>query len=176
MELSNLITIDNLKILKKEVLIREADFWVGTKETQGDNDGEIIRMFQRAVGTAGKEAWCMGFQQFCVQKVDLLIGNSIYSKLPMSESVMEVWNKAPNECKILYPRLGTIACWNFVGTSKGHCGVVRDWQSPEPEIFYTVEGNTADSAEIVREGDGVFRRRRSMRDKFHLLGFLDPWP
>ncbi len=170
-----MITSDNLKSLKREVLIREAAFWVGTKETAGDNDGELIRMFQRFIGGAGKESWCMSFVQFCVNKVDCLLGNSVYAKLPVSEHCMTVWNSCPAECKSENPWPGRVAIWNLEGTAHGHCGIVENLI--DSGSFHTIEGNTKDVEDVVRNGDGVYRRVRTTASskKFILKGFIDPW-
>jgi hypothetical protein len=163
-----------LKSLKREVLIREASFWVGTKEV-GDNEGELIKLFQRVIGTANREAWCMSFIQFCVNKTDFLIGNELYSKLPLSEHCMTVWHKSPSECRFIDPQPGRVAIWQHGETQLGHAGIVE--KIFDEALFSSIEGNTANADEMVRNGDGVYRRRRTTASshKFKLLGFLDPW-
>jgi hypothetical protein len=173
---SNPTMTDNFKNLKREVLIREAGFWIGSRERGGENQGEIIELFQKLIGGAQGEPWCMGFAQFCVNKVDLLIGNSGYSKLALSENCVTVWAKTPMECRLEKPEPGSIAIWQFGETSSGHCGVVE--KILDEGSFHSIEGNTKGLDVIVREGDGVFRRTRTIASshRFKLLGFLNPWP
>ena len=157
----------------------EAERWLGAQEIGGNNRGQIIRMFQRAVGKAEDEPWCMSFVQYCCNKIDQIYkivrkANDI-NKLYQSEHCLTVWNKTPHICR-QDPAPGTIAIWNYKGGSAGHAGIVVE---VDGEIIRTIEGNTSDNTKrIVREGDGVYRKRRPINSisNMQLKGFLDPWP
>ena len=53
------------------LLIFEARRWVGMTEIGGNNRGQVVEMFQRAVdGKASGEPWCAAFVFFCVGMVE----------------------------------------------------------------------------------------------------------
>lgn len=151
-------------------LIEVAKKYIGVKESGGDNKGKEVEMFQKAVdGKAQGEAWCMAFVQFCINEVEK--SDNVKSKVFESEHVMTVWNKTPKEQRLDKPEVGCIILWNFVGTSSGHAGFVEFVGKTKVD---TIEGNTGDGAGIVREGDGVYLRKRSQTGdaKMKVVGYL----
>lgn len=60
----------DIKTIKTTILCFEAKRWVGTMEER-HNNGQIIKMFQRAVDDrADGEAWCMAFAQYCIKMAE----------------------------------------------------------------------------------------------------------
>ena len=88
---------------------------------------------------------------------------------------MTVWNNTIPECRCsAIP--GSIIIWNYDGTDNGHVGIVVKVSG---RIVETIEGNTGDQRRIIREGDGVYRRKRfldHLGNKMKLIGYLNPWP
>ena len=167
--------------LKKRMLVFEAQRWVGLKEVGGNNRGQVVEMFQKAVdGKASGEAWCLAFVQFCIQMVDKeydFVRQMKASKAAVfgTEHCLTLWNKSGEGQKKKSPEVGTIVLWRHGDTASGHAGVVTEvLQNGQ---FKTVEGNTGDGAGVVREGDGVFERIRSVNGAgtMKVLGFIHPW-
>lgn len=166
---------------KKRMLVFEAKRWVGITEVGGANRGQIVEMFQNAVdGKASGEPWCLGFVQFCLQMVDKeydFVRQMKAAKAVVfeTEHCLTLWNKSTVNQKKKLPESGTIVLWKHGDTTSGHAGIVTEVL--EKGEFRTVEGNTSGGAGVVREGDGVFERVRSINGagSMKILGFISPW-
>jgi hypothetical protein len=175
---------DEWREIARHLLIAEAQRWVGTKE-EGNNAGQIVSLFQGWDGSPDHVSWCMAFVQFCLKNVDLqveaILGSTPYDHLlAKSESCLNVWNNTPKTQRISTPREGSIAIWQHwkdgKATIAGHTGIVVGYKTGS-DAFTTVEGNTGTGVGVVREGDGVYQRTRSVKgsNEMKLLGFLLPW-
>lgn len=157
-----------------DVLVHEAQNWIGVVEVGGDNSGPDVERFQKAVdGKANKEAWCAAFVIFCIQQVETKL--NIKSQIYRSELAQDLWFKSPNSLKITEPEPGCVIIWKHGDTVLGHAGIV---EIVRPDgMLVTIEGNTNDGAGIVREGDGVYRRVRTPTGtpKMKVLGFIKPF-
>ena len=156
-----------------EELIVEARKYIGTKE-EGTNAGVQVIEFQKAVnGKASRESWCMCFVQYLIKKIEEK--NSIVSPVFKSEHVQTVWAKTPIASRIDKPEPGCIICWKFGETTNGHAGIVEK-VLPDGRLS-TIEGNTSEGSEVVREGDGVYERNRSPvgSEAMKVLGFIKPF-
>lgn len=171
----------------RRALVFEARRWVGIKEVGGDNRGQAVEMFQRAVdGKAVGEPWCAGFAHFCLEMVDkqlaaILTNYELKNRIFKSEHVLTIWKETPMICRKVKPEPGYLTLWwHFNDEGKpsgtGHVGIVTDVQA-EDRIL-SVEGNTSDGSGINRDGDGVYERTRHIvtgAGTMRHLGFLDPW-
>jgi len=161
---------------KNLALVIEANRWVGVQEQGGNNKGQLVSIFQMYLGGAQDEPWCMSFIQYCLHWIDQYFPESKHKIFP-SEHCMTVWRNSPSQCRIAKPIPGSIIIWNHVGTDNGHTGIVR---RPDGNYAFTVEGNTGPGKGVIREGDGVFVKKRllqlSSKSKMQIVGFLDPWP
>lgn len=120
----------------------------------------------------------MSFVQWCVAQVDDRFKTK--TLLYPTESSQELWIKTPHVARIIRPEPGCIAIWTKYNgdqpTALGHVGIVRevlgqDW-------FLSVEGNTSPGAGVVREGDGVYLKRRRINQTtgtLRIAGFILPW-
>lgn len=165
--------------IKKKLLIQECKRWLGVAEMT-HNDGEFIRMFQRAVDhRAVKEPWCMAFVMYCIKMVDetwSVMGNTGSHGLYESEHCLTVWNRSPMPCRKSTAAPGLVVIWQHGNSSAGHTGICLS--GPDASgIFQTIEGNTDGDDILNREGDGVYMRARSLNGsgKMKVKGFLDPW-
>lgn len=158
---------------KNEALIIEASRWIGITE-DSPNSSQLINKFQSIIGSNENEPWCMSFVQYCCYWVDKYFPFSL-SGLYKSESCLQVWEKT-NPIHRSSPKEGNVVIWNYDGTSKGHCGIIKKISNSS---MITIEGNTSVDSEksIVREGDGVFLKIRPLSSigKFKILGYLNPW-
>lgn len=149
--------------------------FVGVREKGGDNRGEWVDRFNRALNESIGHAWCASFVAFCIRAVERERGAT--SPLRLSEHVMTLWrDNAAHRVAAGGHRVGDIAVWQKQGTGMGHCGIVVE--CPGGQQFVTVEGNTSDSSAVEREGDGVFRKRRRLgpMGSMVLVGFLRAFP
>lgn len=164
-----------------DLLVYTASLYIGVKETS-ENRGDMVEKFQAVTKTIG-QPWCVSFIQHCVRSLDafqMSLDKNISktSQIPLSASVINLYNLCPSGMIKDTPRPGYIALWRFykedMPTSAGHCGIVHSVASGQ---FLSIEGNTEDSTDIVREGDGVFLRTRTLvgSKKMRIIGFLDPW-
>lgn len=174
------MTKDELDI-KINLLIVEANRWVGTKE-EGNNAGQIVTMFQNWDGSPDHVSYCMAFVQFCLKNVDAqysaVLGECTKDRhlLERSEHCLTVWNKSPLACRSDKPVEGSVVVWQHGTSASGHTGIVTGLKM-DSEFFTTIEANTSGGPGVERNGDGVYSRTRSVKGdgKMKVLGFLNPW-
>jgi GH24 family phage-related lysozyme (muramidase) len=153
-------------------LLEVARSHVGVRE-QGRNRGREVEMFQRTIGGADGEAWCMSFAQYCIQQAG--IATKVDPKVFQSEHCLTVWNKSPQSQRISRPEAGSLVIWRHGNSNSGHVGIVEKVHADG--TFTTIEGNTGSGSGINREGDGVYRRKRDMNGagSMRVVGFLKPF-
>lgn len=171
--------------LARKKLIDLAKFFVGVKETE-PNKGPLIELFQKAVdGKAEGEPYCVGFCHFLVQQIDLEM-KELNPKWPRhilwkTENSKLLWDMAKTEARHSQPQPGDIIVWNFWKDGRlsrsGHAGIVAELL--EDGRIKTYEANTSDpNNKIVREGDGVYEKVRSIfrtDTPMRYLGCISPW-
>lgn len=168
----------NAKSEKLKDLVDIALSQVGVHEHGGNNDGEVVRMYQSVIGRPEKEPWCVSFVQWCVRQVEKKSG--IKTVLFPTESSQMIWLKTPAVARISQPEPGAIVVWTKYKDNKalfiGHVGVVKEVLPGG--YMLTIEGNTSPGDGIQREGDGVYIKRRPihitsgyMRTTGYLLPF-----
>ncbi len=175
----NLPSSLELPEVRRRLLVREAVRWVGVREKGGNNLGQLVEMFLKSCALAPGNPWCLAFALFCVQGVDAQVDALFLQSLPGTALVstghcLTLWQTAPLHRR-QSPEPGFLVLWQKEGTTQGHAGIViADLGGGR---FQTVEGNTADSEGIAREGDGVFLKERRLEGhgQMRLLGFLNPW-
>jgi len=169
---------------KRLALIGEAIKFIGVLEQTGHNDGPIIEQFQKAVGgQAYGQSYCMDFVQYCLQQVDKADPTTA-TCIFESQGCLEVFNKSPAYCHLLPSDFhkvvaGDVVVWEHCkagkSTALGHCGIIIGIGSGGS--FTTVEANTSSGTGISRDGDGVYKRVRSLAgsDTMRVKGFLRCW-
>ena len=165
--------------LKPRLLIAEARRWVGVSERGGDNSGQLIEMFQRAVdGKASGEPWCAAFVRFCINAVDgasEAVESSEGSLLFRTEHVLTLWEKSPLTHRLTTPEPGCLMLWrrfeNGEPTRRGHVAIVA---AVEGSALQTIEGNVPSL-----ESDAVLQLSRASNtpgsDSMRHLGYLRVW-
>ncbi len=157
----------DLKILALKAMI-------GIHEEGGDNCGALVSAIQATVGDPDHWAWCMSLQQTSVAYTEKKLG--ITSSLMANEHCLTVFNDSVKR-KITSdtPIPGDLIIWQQGDTQAGHTGCVI---GVNDDYLICIEGNTGDGIGIVRDGDGVYLRKRA-RGKIGLmkpLGFVRaPW-
>lgn len=159
-----------------EELVAEARKYIGVTEKGGDNRGPEVEEFQRAVdGVAQGEPWCAGFVMYCVKKVE----ERFHAKTDLfrSEHCYTTWTKTPGALRVAKPTPGCIVIWRYAGTFSGHMGIVE--RVGTNGYIQTIEGNTGAGIDVIREGDGVYRKTRRMDPpktvKMQVLGYIKPF-
>jgi lysozyme len=155
----------------KQKMLDTARSYIGAHEQGGDNRGPQVEKFQNVMNGAAGENWCMSFAQYCVKAAETATNQK--SRIARSESCMQVWNNSPRELRRSQPEPGSLVIWQRNNSSSGHVGIVEKVNSDG--TFTTIEGNTSSSGGVKRNGEGVYRKTRSMKGgmgDLHLRGFL----
>jgi len=146
---------------------------VGVHEEGRDNDGLLVSLFQKTIGGAFHEPWCLSFIQSIIAYVETTL--SIKSELSATEHVLNLWNSSPKILRSTTPQKGHLILWKLKNTTSGHCGIITGINDT---YFETIEGNTSTANSINRDGDGVYLKQRQKEGMGHyaLLGVLCPFP
>ena len=125
---------------------------IGVRELTGNNDGPQVEAYLRAVNLGKGFAWCAAFVAYCYLDNGQQIPKSAAwspSWFPASRVIPHEQANAGDVFGIYYTHLKRI----------GHVGFIdEDWNNGSGNVI-TVEGNT--NGDGSREGDGVYRKRRS---------------
>lgn len=175
------VTLD-ITQMKLRLLVHEAKRWICFTEAGGNNKGQVVEAFQKAVDNkAVGEPWCMAFVQYCMKQVDLLVDEVFLKKvghhgMEKTEHCLTAWHKSPEKLRFRAPKVGRVAVWRMGSSTSGHTGIVVQLEKNEP-YMWTIEGNTGPSSKVEREGDGVYLKRRHVKGtgKMKIVGFLQPW-
>lgn len=129
---------------------------VGVKE-KGSNRGPAVEAYQQSVGLqGGGHPWCAAFVAWCIHQAQ-----GRHPALPSSGAgAVRNWVKTARsqDLRRVEPRRGDLFYW-LDPQGRGHIG----WVTRRLPLgrFTTIEGNT-DAESGSREGDGVYRRVRSV--------------
>ena len=141
-----------------EAVAAIAESQVGVRETK-KNGGAKIAEYQRATWLpVGPWAWCAAFVCWCVRAA---MGADRYT-FPRPETAgawdFEKWCLSVDDSvKLRKPHKNDIRRGDIVIFSFSHIGIVVA-DIDEDGMVLTVEGNT--NPDGVREGDGVYRKKR----------------
>lgn len=179
------MTQEDVNEILNNGLASYAKTFEGVREVGGNNKGEFVRMFQKAVdGTASGEAWCSAMASYCIKTWGNVMKSAIdipgfkySSALVLSESVCNFWFNNPASFRIEKPEVGSLILWRRWVDGKaswqGHIGIVVNLVSDD--VVQTIEGNTSSDNSNERDGDGVFLKNRHIKRNYgslRPLGFL----
>ena len=179
------MTEADAKILLRRGLASFAKTFVGVKEVGGNNKGEFVQVFQKAVdNVAGGESWCAAFVSYCIKTWGNVMKSAIdipgfkySSALVLSESVCNFWFNNPASFRIEKPEVGALILWrrwaNGKPTWQGHIGIIVE--VVDSVTVRSIEGNTSSDSANERDGDGVFIKNRNLTRNYgslRPLGFL----
>lgn len=150
---------------------------VGIKESGGNNMGKYVRLMTDTVDEPGAIPWCAAGVQTWIAYAEKKTG--IRSPIEASEHVLTIWNYSPKGQRVkFFPLPGAIIIWRHGKTTSGHTGLFLEGDS---RTLMAVECNTGGGLdthdEVVREGDGCYRTRRTIGKigDMDLVGFLRPF-
>lgn len=155
----------------REKMIKLAEFFEGVQELP-TNRGYATELFQKAVdGVAQGEPYCMGFLQYLKNLVEDAF--NVKSEVFESEHCLSVWKHSPPRLKLVRPEVGSWMIFRKGETSQGHAELVISLSATGLGVW-TIGANTSREGGDPREGDGVFRRYRSLSGVGNLkvVGFL----
>ena len=155
----------------RDRILTVASRLVGTTEATGRNDGPVINDILGSVGMRGTGApYCAAFNRYCYDGAGLrTVGpRSAWSPDWVARAT---WTRAsggrlplPGDAwGIFFPARGRVA----------HTGLVRSWGT---SVVVTYEGNTSPepaSGEADRNGDGIWSKRRLIRQIYSSRNWLD---
>lgn len=154
----------------EELIIRAARTLVGTTEASAM---PIVDLIRSTIAHPWGEAWCMDFVQTCIAYAEAV--DTRQSDIVSSESVLDTWARSKLYSSTLVPKPGDVIIWQLGQSGEGHCGIITGMDSL---CYDTIEGNTSDTADIDRNGRGVFAKRRAKggTKTFTEVGFLRVFP
>lgn len=137
--------------------------YIGVREKTGNNDGPEVEMFLKSVGLGKGYPWCAAYVKYCmleagIKSAEVMNGmalSTVNKKNMVYSAGKKIKDPLPGDVFTLYyPSLKRI----------GHTGFFD--KSVNSTVFETVEGNT--NAQNSREGDGVYRRKRSYNATYNI--------
>lgn len=138
--------------------------WVDTaaaylhvRETSPNCSRDIARML-RSVALGCGHPWCAAFVRYCLDA-----GRAVYPTVRSAAARAYVTRESipAKHVKKGYRTIarGWLAVWTHSASWTGHIGIV---ERPGDRMITTIEGNTSSGDGINRDGDGVYRRMRTI--------------
>lgn len=136
---------------------------IGVREKTGNNDGKEVEMYLKSTGLGKGNPWCAAFVRWNFDQCGVKTNISAYSPTAYSKNKI-VWKQGWK--KDLKP--GHVFTLYYQSKGRiGHTGFVND--KVNDKIVTTVEGNT--NGEGSRDGDGVYKRKRSLNTLYAICDF-----
>ena len=144
-----------------------ADYFATLKVREiGVNRGYWVERFLKAVGLGPGYAWCAAFLSFCLLKA----GRPDFGP-KKGRAAVRNWKRWAAQNNLLIGKdkvaRGDIGGW-LNSNQTGHIFLIRSVERGDHLTRVgTLEGNTNDAGS--REGDGVYKRERLVRDDFFFI-------
>jgi hypothetical protein len=136
---------------------------IGVRET-GPNTGPEVNMYLGAVGFDPGYAWCGALIGWGYLKHSISI--------PKSAAWSPAWFPAARTIDKEQAREADVFGIYFQSLQRiGHVGVLDETWNNGSNMIYTIEGNTNSAG--GREGDGVYRKRRSKNQIYRTANWID---
>ena len=145
-----------------------ARVYIGTVEEPGNHGPEVER-FLASVGLGPGYPYCAAFVSYC-----LTAGGAVLPRTRSAVAQRFISRYGRRASAVKRGRCvpaGTIVIWKKGQGPYGHVGFVdQEWCGP---AGWTVEANTSPGAGSQRDGDGVYRRWRTIQpgNYFRIAGF-----
>lgn len=134
---------------------------VGVREATGRNDGPRVEDYLRSVGLGKGEPWCAAFVYWAHRAADIEAVRSGYSPDWFRRNLVEKGRATGGD---------VFGVWFSSKKRIAHVGLIERLERGGKWVI-TVEGNTNDAGS--REGDGVYRKRRPIRQIHSVSRFWD---
>ena len=136
---------------------------IGVREATGRNDGAQVESYLKVTGLNAGYAWCAAFVGWCFDKAGVKAVKSAYAPAWFANSKV-IWKQGKGQ----QPKQSDVfGIWFSNKKRIAHVGFVDSWGVKE---VITVEGNTNEAGS--REGDGVYRKRRLVRQIYAVSNFF----
>lgn len=153
-----------------QMLLLTAFACKGITEIGADNYGPMVERFQKTIGEAQGEPWCLSFIQSCVAYVETF---GFKSQLFPTEHCLTAYTNSLCR-RPLVPIPGDMVIYHLPETSKGHAELVTAVKN-NGDAYETIAGNTSALTGVIeRNGDGVYTKLRTPTGlgKMKVLGYL----
>ncbi|GIV50580.1 MAG: hypothetical protein KatS3mg038_1101 [Candidatus Kapaibacterium sp.] len=130
--------------------------YLHVRETSPNCSRDIER-FLRSVGLPCGYAWCAAFVRYCLDA-----GRAVFPVRSASARAYVTRKSVPVKHVAKGYRTierGWLAVWTHSQLWTGHVGFV---ERPGTRVITTIEGNTSSGDGVNRDGDGVYRRTRTI--------------
>lgn len=154
------VIVDTIAVIKKPTLQEIYTSYIGVRELTGNNDGKEVERFLKNVGLGKGYPWCAAFVKTCLLEAGIKEASRING---MALSCENKSNFVYNKNTLLQPPISgdVFTLWYASLGRIGHTGFLH--KKINSTIYETVEGNTSGGTVGVREGDGVYKRKRSFK-------------
>ena len=160
-----------------ELIAQIAESQVGVREEGGNNNGPMVREYQRASWLKpGPWAWCAAFVDWCLLQAVVIHGGVKWARPQTAGAYdLEGWAKGKYDERV--PRYWRVVPANSTPPRRGdivtftwpHVGIVTRYDG---NIVTTVEGNTGAKTTGTRDnatGDGVFVKTHRISELRNLI-------
>ena len=134
---------------------------IGVREATGKNDGKEVEMYLRSANLGKGYAWCAAFVKWCFNQCGIFPPINAYSPTCHNRNnivMMQGQFRKPGQSGDVF------TIWNVRLKRIAHTGFFH--RQVNATIYETVEGNTNDGGS--RDGDGVYKRRRSIHSTYSI--------
>jgi CHAP domain len=141
---------------------------LGVKET-GFNSGPQVNQYLASVRARSGQHWCAAFVSWCYQNAQVTTPPITAWAASFFPAAQRIYTRPGPLRK--HPEPGDLIGLYYTNLKRiGHVGFVERWR-PERGECVTVEGNTNDGGS--RNGDGVYRKRRLIRQVYAVSNWID---
>lgn len=164
-----LVEPDTIAVIHQPSLTDIYTAFIGVREATGKNDGPEVEMFLKTVGLGKGYPWCAAFVKYCLMAANI----------PGAEKINGMALSCENKKHVVYrgrqmledPEPGDVFTLWYANLGRiGHTGFHH--KQVNSSVYETVEGNTSGGTVGVREGDGVYKRKRS----YNATHSISRWP
>ncbi|MDB5030547.1 CHAP domain-containing protein [Mucilaginibacter sp.] len=158
----NSFSSDSLRTKVKHIYDAE----VGVHEQTNHNDGVRVEAYLRYCSLTKGNPWCASFVCWAYGQAKIKNPRSGYCPdlFNSNHTIYKRTIRSPQA----HPQTGDV--WGLYFPEKGrvaHVGFVDQWQN---KYVITVEGNTNEAGN--REGDGVYRKRRTIKSIYVVANYI----
>lgn len=142
--------------------------YLGVREATGHNDGVQVEKFLHNVGLTKGFPWCAAFVKTCLIEAGVQSANKINGMALSCENKKHFI--LTNRKQLEEPRAGDVGTLYY--TNLGRIGHTFFFDhSVNSTVYGSIEGNT--NGEGSREGDGVYRKKRSINATYSISRWED---
>ncbi|PRY10276.1 CHAP domain-containing protein [Pontibacter ummariensis] len=141
---------------------------IGVNERGGNNRGPEVKQYLASVNLSEGYAWCGAFANWVMKQCGMQAPKGAAMAMAWFPNSKTIWKRSRKDNAT--PQRGDLFAlyYNSLGRI-GHVGFIEKWDYGDGYAI-TVEGNTNDAGS--REGDGVYRKRRLIRQLYAVSDWI----